>query len=241
MIIHQYNFSSKYYDFNSNLDLISISLGNYYSKNYYSIYLFNYPNYEYNNYTEIVEKVYYESNEFKFKFIDNNIFFIHSSESLTLYKIEDKKCILLNSLDIKNLKSSEISIIDLNINFYCLNDGNTILLLNKKNLAIAKSINIVYKNIRLLKISDNFISVFIREGKKLILQNYNVSMGGIKWSLKESKNLLEGDDITCIQNNNYIVFIKSEENYNENYNNFYYNYNKKVKSILFEIKTKKEN
>ena len=31
-------------------------------------------------------------------------------------------------------------------------------------------------------------------------------MGGIKWSLKESKNLLEGNNIKFTQNNNYIVF-----------------------------------
>ena len=61
-------------------------------------------------------------------------------------------------------------------------------------------------------------------------------MGGIKWSLKESKNLLEGNELTFTQNNNYIVFIKNDYN-NNNYN--YYNQSK-ITSILFEIKTKNE-
>ncbi len=50
-------------------------------------------------------------------------------------------------------------------------------------------------------------------------------MGGINWSLKESKNLLEGNDVTFSQNNNYILF--------------YYRFNNKYYSILFEIKIKK--
>ena len=44
---------------------------------------------------------------------------------------------------------------------------------------------------------------------------------------KESKILLFGSNITCAQNNNYIIFIKS---------NNYYNYNNKFQSILFEKK-----
>ena len=77
---------------------------------------------------------------------------------------------MLNSLNINNLNSSEVSIIELNSHFYCLNDGKTILLL--------QSINIEYKNIGLLKISDNFITVFILKDYNLFLQNYNISMGG---------------------------------------------------------------
>ena len=56
-------------------------------------------------------------------------------------------------------------------------------------------------------------------------------MGGIKWSLKESKNLLEGYNITCTQSNNFIIFIKKNK-----YN--YYN-NDVFQSTLFEIKIKK--
>ena len=55
-------------------------------------------------------------------------------------------------------------------------------------------------------------------------------MGGIKWSLKESKDLLEGFNMTCEQNSNFIIFTK-----NNNY------YDGKFQSIVFEIKTKKEN
>ena len=93
--------------------------------------------------------------------MSNDIYFEYSSESLALYKIENYKSFMLNSVKINNLNSSNVSIIDLNKNFYCLNDGKTILLINKTNLTIAKSINIDYFNIGFSKISDNFISLFI--------------------------------------------------------------------------------
>ena len=57
-------------------------------------------------------------------------------------------------------------------------------------------------------------------------------MGGIKWNLKESKNLFEGNYIKFTQNNNYIVFIK--------YDNINYYNDNKCQSILFEKKIKKE-
>jgi len=167
------------------------------------------------------------------QFISNNVFFYYSSGGLVLSKIEDSKCIELNTLNIKNLNISNISIIDLNNNFYCLNDGNIILLLNKTNLDIAKTIKIDYQNIGLSKISDNFISVFILIDKKIVLENYDVSMGGIKWSLKESKNFLEGYNIACTQSNNFIFFIKKKNN---SYN--YFN-NNAFQNTLFEIKIKK--
>ena len=221
MIIHQYKISySNIFDFNSNLDLI---YKNTYNNESNLIFLVNYPNY--NNQYQLNEKSYKQIQFYKIQFISNVIFYEYSSESFDIYKIENNKCIKLNSSNLNYLKSSKISIIDLNNNFYCLNDGKTIFLLNKTNLVITKSINIDYDNLGFLKISDNFISVFIFKEQKLILQNYDVSMGGINWSLKESKNLLEGNNIKFTQNNNYIVF--------------YYRFNNKYYSNLFEIKIKK--
>ena len=210
MIIHQYIFSSEYYDFNSNLDLIYIKYNerDYYNNNYYSILLLKYPNYDNNQYSVLVNNLVYEN---KIQFISNDVFFYYSSGGLVLSKIVDNKCIMLNSLNIINLNRLQVSIIDLNNNFYCLNDGKMILLLNKINLDIAKTIKIDYQNIGLSKISDNFISVFILIDKKIVLENYDVSMGGIKWSLKESKNLLEGYNIACTQSNNFILFIKKKK------------------------------
>ena len=230
MIIHRYSFSSTYYDFNSNLDLLYIQNkedNNFYYGNKsctFFIQLLNYPNYD-SQYSVLATKKGYES---KIRFINNDIFFLYSSQTIEVYKITDKKCIMLNSLSL-NL-NKKVSIIDFNDNFYCLNDGNTILLLNKTNLAIAKSINIDYNNIELLKISNNIITVFAYQRNKLTLQNYNVSMGGIKWSLKETKDLLEGYNMTCEKDSNYIIFTKNNNCYDDG----------KFMCIIYEIKEKKE-
>ena len=177
MIIHRYNFSSTYYDFNLNLDLLYIKIkeyknnNNYYygnKNNTFSFQLLKYPNYD-NQYSVLATK---KGNGSRIRFINNDIFFLYSSKSIEIYKITNSKCIMLNSLSL-NLENSKVSIIDFNDNFYCLNDGSTILLLNKTNLAIAKSINIEYNNIKLLKISNNIITIFAYDDNKLILQNYN--------------------------------------------------------------------
>ena len=111
-------------------------------------------------------------------------------------------------------------IIDLNENFYCLNDGNKILLLNKNNLTLSKTISINNNNLGLFKISDNNIIIFESNNKKLILNNYNISMGGLNWNKKESKNILNEEAYSIKKSNNYF-FCKTNR-----------------ACILFEAKTK---
>ena len=244
MIINQYNFSCEDYDFNSNLGLIYIQeyiekkekkgkkkdyyFNNFNNNSYYSVLLMHYPNYNSNNDYSFLLKI--DENERKIKFINNDIFFLYSSSSIDTYKIlQNGQCTHLNEFNI-NLNKENVSIIDFNKNFYCLNDGKQILLLNKSNLSIAKSIDTNSKNIGLFKISDNIISIFIFEGYKLTLQNYYISMGGIKWTLKESKDLLEGYNMKLFYCNNFLIIIKNSDSY------YYHNYD----TELYEIKTKKK-
>ena len=88
-----------------------------------------------------------------------------------------------------------------------------ILLLNKKDLIIAKTISLNFSNLGYLKLSDEIISIFLIKDKKLSFINYDILSDGIKWETKSKGELIDVDNYSTYnfcKNNNYILFI----NYN---------------------------
>ena len=102
--------------------------------------------------------------------------------------------------------------------YYAVNNRKQIFLLNKNDLNIIKTINInkeLSKNseTHLLKLSPSVFSLFIYD--KLYdyytyiykisfdIQNYEISMNGIKWDLKREKNFINKNT-----KNDEIIFIK---------------------------------
>ena len=77
----------------------------------------------------------------KIQCLGNNIIFHFTPKNLESYIIKNNKCSLENSINI-NITYKSASIFQLNNEFYCLNDKSKILLLNKTNLSVAKTINI---------------------------------------------------------------------------------------------------
>ena len=119
--------------------------------------------------------------------------------------------------------------------YYCLYDSKKLLLLDKKEFLTVKTINVLeYYNLGILKISDNIVSTFYKSNNKLIYKTYDVLSNGIKWNLKETKELLEGNVQYCLQSKKYILFlnqVKSNDNYGYTKYEDY--------SAIFEIKTSK--
>ena len=220
MITQKYYLPCNYFDINSKLDLIYTSNSNttIYFKTYSKI-LDNSESYD--NWAR-------PSNYGRPQFIEDNYFFYFCKNNLTLYKIPKKD--YNSNYYISELKSTNLDynynnakIIDLNKNFYCLNDERKILLLNKNNLTISKTISMNTNNLGLFKISPDNIITFESKNKKLIFNNYIILMAGIDWNLQGSKNILDEEVYSVEKINNY----------------FFCRANKA--SILFEIKDKKIN
>ena len=226
-IYKRIDFQNNIYDFNSNLNLLYLNYQNQYNNYYkykFSIKLLSYPDYNKakNSFTGETNNC---CENDRLQFINNNQFFHFSFNSLNLYKIEDNK---FSNISVEiNIEPQNVSIIELTDEFYCLNDKRKILLLNKNDLHLAKTINLNSNNLGMLKISDKIISIFSSSTYKLISNNYDILSNGIKWERKETKNLLKETINNFYQSKNYILFMK-EGDYDDN-----------GKSFLFEIKTKK--
>ena len=201
---------SNIYDFNSHLDLLYLNRG----IHTIEVILLLFPdfnrsklliNLSFNNNNN------YYSNE-KLKFINDNIFFHSLHNYLSLYEINNNKGSLVKNLRI-DIDSKNVSIIELNNEYYCLNDKRKILLLNKKNLDIAKTISLVSNNLGLLKISENLISIFEYnyESYKLLSNNCTISLNGIKWNLSQTKSLSNNNFDSCCYDNNYILFMNKKK------------------------------
>ena len=220
------NFNNDIYDFNSNLDLLCLDIEN---KNYYNspkqllFKSYSYPDYNKVKFS-ITEKTNINHENNRLQFINNRQFFHFSSKIVEFYEIKDNKYSKL-SAEI-NINSKEASIIELNTDFYCLNDKEKILLLNKTDLVLAKTINLNSNNLGMIKITNKIISIFFSDYNNLVSNTYDILSDGIKWKIKEKKNLLNVSVRNCCLSKNYILFIKRD---------YYSNSN----CTLFEIKTKK--
>ena len=143
------------------------------------------------------------------QFINNNSFFYFCNRILKLYEIQKQ---YNNNYIYKDAKSINLdynyeyaTIIDLNKNFFCLNDGNKILLLNKENLTLSKTICNNVNILGLLKISDNNITILESKNQKLILNNYEILLDGLNWNLKGTKNILKEEVYNIERSNNYFL------------------------------------
>lgn len=235
------DFSKEIYAFNSNLDILYF---NYHYNNYNSynqkitknsIELAKYPNYNdilFNIYCKNVSV--YDGGD-SLQFINDNNFFRFNSEFLEHYVIKNNNCYLYKNLKI-DLDIKNASIIDLNNMYFCLNDNKKFLLLDKKELLVVKTINILDDyNLGVIKISDKIVTNFYKKKEKLICETYDVLSNGIKWDLKEEKELLEGEASCCLQSKKYILFLNKVKKYNNQYG--YYDYEEN--STIFEINTSK--
>ena len=128
--------------------------------------------------------------------------------------------------------------------YYAVNNRNQIFLLNQKDLSITKTINIDKElseesKIYMLKLSPLVVSLFIYDKLNDVdiynnynysnnskvsidIQNYEISMNGIKWDLKKEKNIINEK---C-KNYEETIFIKLYkdtillDNYKKNVLNF---------------------
>ena len=224
MITQKYSFPCKYFDFNSKLDLIYMEDNNsYYKSNniYYTTYskINNLDSYD--GFTNV-------SNYGRLQFIKNNSFFYFYNNIVNLFEIQKK--IYNNSYHISSQHAINLdynynnaTIIDLSEKFYCLNDGRKILLLNKNNLTLSKTISMNSNNLKLLQITDDNITIFEKKDKNLILNNYDILMDGLDWNLKGSKNILNEEVHSVEMSNNYFI-CKTDK-----------------ACILFKIRAKKNN
>ena len=135
---------------------------------------------------------------------------------------------------------SNASIISLNNEYYCLNDKREVLILNKKDLTIAKTININSNNLGMIKISDKLVTIFFVKDSNLLYNNYEIKSNGIKWILKKTITLLKEKNVVFFHDKNYVLFKITKESYDYSYGyNGYREEKKECQSNLFEIKTKK--
>ena len=204
--------SYKIYDFKSHLDLLCFkykdeNFNNYYNKFEPIIKLLLFPDYNKSKFSLNISMFNDYSDNDKLNFISNDIFFYISPKELSLYAIKNNKISFEKSLKI-DIYPKNISIIELK-EYYCLNDKKKILLLNKINLEIAKTISLDSKNIGILKISNKLLSIFISDYYGLFSKNYTISSDGIKWSLNKTKTLLKQFQTfnSCYHDNNYILFM----------------------------------
>jgi len=206
MIIQKYELPSNNYSFNSKFDIIYTRAKKEYNNNEYYIYFNTYSNII-NNYSSDYEQYIEGSGEPQF--INDNHFFYFCENILTFYEISNN-CYGNNFA--KRIKSIKLDynykyacIIDLNKIFYCMNDGRKILLLNKDNLTLSKTISMNNNNLGLFKISDNNISIFFESKKKLALNNYDILMTGLNWNLTGSKNIINEEVYRVEKSNNYFI------------------------------------
>jgi len=211
------DFSSEIYDFNSHLDLLYI---NYKYDNYDSIIgssieLVMYPKYEKPKFS--IKNNNSSQYQYRLQFINDDTFFRFSPTFIESYQIKDNKCYFEKNAKI-DLELNNASIIDLNTLYYCLNDNEKLLLLDKKDLFIVKTINVLNdNNLALLKINNKIVSTFYNTKKTLTYDNYDILSNGIKWNLKETKQLFEGDIINCFHSKKYILFLNVEKPYTYGY------------------------
>ena len=229
------DFYEKIYDFNSNLNLIYLNhiynnSGFYKEITGFTIKFKSFPDYKENKLLISGNKNYQEREADKLQFYNNNIFFHFSEDNLDSYNIKNNNCHLENSVKI-SIDYSNASIISLNNEYYCLNDKREVLILNKKDLTIAKTININSNNLGMIKISDKLVTIFFVKDSNLLYNNYEIKSNGIKWILKKTITLLKEKNVVFFHDKNYVLFkIASYDNYG---------YIKEYQSNLFEIKTKK--
>ena len=212
------------YDFNSNLDLLCLGYREYYnSTNDYFIEQLLFPDYTQVKFAkQLNNNNYYQDS--KLLTNNNSNFFCFSDDFLECYSIKNNKCSLKASIKI-DIDHRNTTIIDLNNKFYCLNDKKKILLLNKEDLATAKTININPNNLGILKISDKLLSIFFLEKNIFMFKNYDILSDGIKWQVKNSKDIFEKNVSKYYISNDYILFY-AYQNYQD-------------ECILFRINFKK--
>ena len=220
-IEQEIEFFKDIYDFNSNLDLLYLDY-DYSFRSYFcdsirgfSIELASFPNYnKRKSLTFIKTTNKYDYND-KIQWIDLSSFFHFSCNIIGYFKVKKDKCYLEKSskvsIDLKN-----ISILDLNKDFYCLNNKNNLILLDKSNLAPVKVINLIADNLEVLKISEKFVSVIITDNKSLYYINYDIESNGTKWSIIKIKNLLDENVTKVCRVKDYILCI------NKDYYNSYF-------------------
>ena len=121
IIRQKFDFYSDVYDFNSNLDIISLD---YKSQGFsYSFYItfFKFPDYNKCKYKMKIKEERYRKDVDKIQFIKDNLFFHISSDILELYSIEGSKFILEKNVKME-IDFKNATIFDLNDEFYCLNE-----------------------------------------------------------------------------------------------------------------------
>ena len=226
------NFYKEIFDFNTNLDLLFLDY-KYEKSNYYYynnnleefiIKLIYFPNYNNSKFTFSFKRNKYELQD-KLQFINDKIFIHFSPKNLKLYEIRNNECYLKNSSKIK-INYTKASIFEINNDFYCLNDLNLILLLNKNDLSVAKTININSDNLGILKITDKLVSIFVTQNYMLYAKKYDISSNGLKWTLNYEKTVLYEEALRYFKDKNYILFQLS------NYHSLYYD---KYEYSLYEI------
>ena len=228
IIEQKIEFSEDIYDFNQNLDLLFLNY-DYKSRSFFfasirgfSIELISFPHYNRKKYLSYIEKT--DLYDDKIQWYDNDSFFHFSSKNLEYFIVKNNSCYLEKSTKI-NINLENVSIFDLNKDFFCLKNGNKIVLLNKSNLVPAKTINTNSDIIAILKLSDKFASTFISYENKLEYINYDILSNGIKWNVNKTKNLLhENVEKVCIDKN-HILCIKRYY-----YDSYFYN-----NCILYKI------
>lgn len=168
------------------------------------IYLFLFPNYENIKFSFEIKNDY-----LKLQFINNNSFFYFGQKTIGLYSINDKNntCSLIaqNKITINNPNSS---LINLNNDYYLINDNYKIYIFKKQNLDLVKTININdYEKFYLLKISQKLFSIFTLEYYRFNLINYQLSMNGLKWDNKNYQNISNEGYSNSMTENKYILFM----------------------------------
>ena len=219
IITHKIEFSNKDIhncDFYSNLDLLYMSYK--YDKEYskepigFSIEMYSFP--DYRKKISIYRENVNQEEKDKIQCNKNNDSFFHLSPGcIESYKIKKDKCYLENSISI--YFDENASLIDLNNDFYCITYHSNILLINKNNFVLAKTIEIDKErsynrnNLGTLQISDKILSVFYCRSNEFKYINYNISSNGIKWSINENEKLLDGNITEIYHSNNYLFCVKS--------------------------------
>ena len=174
MIIEKYNLPSNYYSFNPKFDLIYTKVKkeyNYGNNKYY--FYFNTLSRIINNSEPLLIEEFCTNISGRPQFINDNSFFYFCNTILKLYEIQNNNY-SVNYYYISEYASKSINldynykyarIFDLNNNFFCLNDGNKILLLKKDNLTLTKTISNNVNNLDLLKISNKIHDLFVLHTK----------------------------------------------------------------------------
>ena len=224
MLTQKIDFSYEVIDFNSSFDLLYLKYD--YDKYHYtkgfSIELLLFPNYKQINFSFYVKKTKSRIDE-RVKFLEKNIFLILTSENLASFIIKNNICYLQKKIKISiNYKNSLIDV--LNNEFFYINDGQNILLLNKSNLVLTKTINLNMNNLGILKITDRLVTIFASNQNNFVALNCDILSNGIKWNVTKTINLLNNTVDKVFQNKNFILCRCN------NYGKYF--------CVLFEIKTK---